>query len=49
MQHLIEQGQKGDLRFIDSLIDVREEADEQGFRGVALSESRLCRRFAGGY
>lgn len=30
----IEQGQKSDLIFVDSTLDVREEADEHGFRGV---------------
>ena len=30
----IEQGQKGDFRFIYGLVDVREEADKQGFSGV---------------
>ena len=37
----IEQGQKSDLRFIDSPIDIREEADKEGFRREALMESRL--------
>ena len=37
----IEQGQKSDLIFVDSTVDVIEEADEHGFRGVAFTESRL--------
>jgi len=37
----IERGQKGDLRFIYSPIDDREEGDKQGFCGVALTESRM--------
>jgi len=40
----IEQGQKGDFRSIYSPIDVREEADKQGFSGVAFSESWLISR-----
>jgi len=37
----IEQGQKGDFISMDSLIDIREEANKESFRGVLLTESRL--------
>jgi len=40
----VERRQKSELRPIDSPINVREEAQEEGLGGVALPEARLTHR-----